>query len=51
MFHANTGPSQGCTANRSTFIEPFVFGYDGRPIFLPPTGKDDRLQPPSGQAR
>lgn len=49
VFHANPGPSMGCGANRGIWIEPFIFGSDGRPIFLPPSGKQDRLGPPSGQ--
>lgn len=50
VFHANPGPSMGCTSNRGTWIEPFMFGSDGRPIFLPPSGKQDRLAGPSGNA-
>jgi GH43 family beta-xylosidase len=50
VFHANPGPSLGCASARATWIEPFIFGYDGKPIFLPPSGKGDRLAPPSGQA-
>jgi GH43 family beta-xylosidase len=49
VFHANPGPSMGCTSNRGTWIEPFVFGTDGRPTFRPPSGKQDRLTAPSGQ--
>jgi GH43 family beta-xylosidase len=50
VFHANPGPSMGCTSNRGTWIEPFKFGADGRPVFSPPSGKQDRLAAPSGQA-
>jgi hypothetical protein len=50
VFHANPGPSLGCGAKRGIWIEPFIFGADGRPIFLPPSGPRDRLAPPSGQA-
>lgn len=49
VFHANAGPSWGCTSRRATWIEPFFFGGDGRPVFLPPSGPQDRLAPPSGQ--
>jgi GH43 family beta-xylosidase len=49
VFHANPGPSQGCTSGRGVWIEPFRFGADGRPRFVQPSGKNDRLAPPSGQ--
>ena len=49
VFHANPGPSMGCTSNRGTWIEPFVFSADGRPVFLPPSGKQDQIMPPQGQ--
>lgn len=49
VFHANPGPSMGCTSNRGTWIEPIFFGSDGRPVFLPPSGKQDRLMAPQGQ--
>ena len=50
VFHANPGPSMGCTSRRGIWIEPFIFGSDGRPIFLQPSGRGDQLAPPSGQA-
>jgi GH43 family beta-xylosidase len=50
VFHANPGPSMGCTSNRALWIEPFIFGADGRPIFLQPSGRGDKLLPPTGQA-
>lgn len=49
VFHANPGPSMGCTSNRGTWIEPFSFGRDGRPVFQRPTGPQERLAAPSGQ--
>lgn len=49
VFHANPGPSMGCTSNRGTWIQPFSFGPDGRPVFHSPTGPRKRLAAP-GQA-
>jgi GH43 family beta-xylosidase len=50
VFHANPGPSMGCTSNRGTWIEPFTFDIHGKPVFIPPSGKQDQLQAPSGQS-
>lgn len=50
VFHANSGPSQGCTSNRAVWIEPFRFGADGRPIFQRPSGPQERLAAPAGAA-
>jgi GH43 family beta-xylosidase len=50
VFHANPGPSQGCTSGRGTWIAPFSFQADGRPLFTPPSGPKERLAAPSGQA-
>jgi GH43 family beta-xylosidase len=49
VFHANPGPSMGCTANRGTWIQPFKFSANGRPVFVPPSGKQNLLAPPTGQ--
>lgn len=50
VFHANPGPSMGCTSNRGTWIEPFTFNANGKPVFLRPSGKQEKLDAPSGQS-
>jgi GH43 family beta-xylosidase len=49
VFHANSGPSWGCTSRRAVWIEPFTFNPDGRPVFTRPSGQHEDLAPPSGQ--
>jgi GH43 family beta-xylosidase len=49
VFHANPGPSRGCTSNRGTWIAPFTFGADGKPVFQQPSGPQQQLTAPSGQ--
>jgi len=51
VFHANSGPSWGCTSRRATWIEPFFFDGRGKPVFLPPSGPQEPLAPPSGQSK
>lgn len=51
VFHANPGPSQGCTSGRGTWIAPFKFGADGRPAFVRPSGPRERLAAPAGDVR
>lgn len=50
VFHANSGPSMGCTSNRGTWIAPFRFGADGKPVFQRPSGPKEQLAGPSGEA-
>jgi GH43 family beta-xylosidase len=50
VFHANAGPSWGCTSRRATWIEPFNFDAKGRPVFRPPSGPQEQLTAPSGQS-
>lgn len=50
VFHANPAPSRGCTSNRGTWIQPFTFGADGRPVFTRPSGPQEKLPAPSGTA-
>ena len=50
VYHANPGPSRGCTSNRGTWIAPFTFGADGKPVFQRPSGPKVELTAPSGQA-
>lgn len=50
VFHANPGPSRGCTSNRGTWIAPFTFGADGKPVFQQPSGPKEQLAGPSGEA-
>lgn len=48
IYHADTGPDQKCTANRSPRIQPFGWTVDGRPDFPVPVGEATRLAAPSG---
>lgn len=47
LYHANTGPGQGCDRRRSPRLQPFTWTADGRPDFGQPVKADSTLQKPS----
>lgn len=47
VYHANTGPGQGCTAKRSPRIQRFGWTNDGRPDFPTPVAAGAPLASPS----
>jgi GH43 family beta-xylosidase len=40
LYHANSGPSQGCGAHRSPRAQPFTWNADGTPNFGKPIPAD-----------
>ena len=47
VYHANTGPGQGCTAKRSPRIQRFGWNDDGQPDFPTPVAAGTPLASPS----
>ncbi len=48
VYHANTGPDQGCTERRSPRIGRVSWSSDGRPVFPQPVGAGVSVPAPSG---
>lgn len=49
IYHANPQTGQGCGAERSIRIQPFIWNEDGYPDFGKPHPLNDRLVKPSGE--
>lgn len=49
VYHANTGPGQGCTAKRSPRIQRFGWTAKGQPVFPEPVAAESPLAAPSGK--
>ncbi|MBT1711778.1 glycoside hydrolase family 43 protein [Fulvivirgaceae bacterium PWU5] len=47
LYHANTGPGQGCDHRRSPRLQRFTWTADGRPDFGQPVKADSVLQIPA----
>ena len=47
IYHANSGPGQGCSAARSPRIQPFTWNADGTPDFGTPVPPGRLLDKPS----
>lgn len=48
IYHANSGPHEGCGKDRSPRIQPFTWKADGTPDFGVPVAAGVSLQAPSG---
>ncbi|WP_020600351.1 glycoside hydrolase family 43 protein [Spirosoma panaciterrae] len=49
VYHANTGPGQGCGDQRSMRMQPFTWKPDGTPNFGTPVPLTDWIKRPSGE--
>lgn len=50
IYHANSGPHEGCGKDRAPRIQPFTWRADGTPDFGVPVRAGATLQAPSGTA-